>query len=777
MNRYITAIVAIVAIFQALWAETWTMHQPFTGVDAMAQTKQRIYMLSSGALYAYDQKNDETLAFNELNYLHDVDITGIFAPMDGSRLAVAYLNGNIDIIADNGTVTNLPDIKDSRVNGKNILHIAFNNAGNRMLAATQFGAVCFNLAKMEVTEALNIGRPVEAVAFNGDNPVIFTQGDLMQLQSGSSFQNFNNWETVATVDVKAIINAGEHICAIVNENNTSVAVRFTATSTIHWQHQPLSAKPATGIATGNAATPVLFTSNNALIAMNNDGTTTSLNLPGELCNRPFTAADGTGDLWFGLPQGIVNVDIAGADTYISDPISPGDMPVKDAYYMRFAPSGNLYIGNRGGSNVFTDHVSGATAQQAMLDQQGKFRNLITEQRTTVTDPLCLREDPDDNTVFYAGDLHNGFFALNNNTGEELVHFTPANSPLTDYWGVRTQDIAFDPRGYMWVLSECEPGTPSLYVLSPEGRKKLDKVEKADWTIIQESAPFYASRDGRLEVSANGRYIYAMGNNDIFVYDTNGTATFDDDQAFHAVNFSMADGTGYASFSRFNHMMEDPATRWLWIATSTGVIYLPEPWNIANGTVQIVKPKVPRNDGTQLADYLLSTQNVYGIAIDASNNKWMATRDSGVFLVSADGTQILLNHNTSNSPLPSNTILSVATNASHDGTIYLGTHFGLVELHSEYAASTPNYKAVKIYPNPVRPDYYGDVTIEGLAPASKVKIVTASGSLVAELESEGGAAHWSARTGSGARMPSGVYYVMASSQKDSGGTVGKIIIVR
>ena len=62
-----------------------------------------------------------------------------------------------------------------------------------------------------------------------------------------------------------------------------------------------------------------------------------------------------------------------------------------------------------------------------------------------------------------------------------------------------------------------------------------------------------------------------------------------------------------------------------------------------------------------AQYLLETETVTAIAIDGANRKWFGTGSSGVFLMSEDGTEQILNFNTDNSPLLSNVITSIAIN--------------------------------------------------------------------------------------------------------------------
>lgn len=84
--------------------------------------------------------------------------------------------------------------------------------------------------------------------------------------------------------------------------------------------------------------------------------------------------------------------------------------------------------------------------------------------------------------------------------------------------------------------------------------------------------------------------------------------------------------------------------------------------------------------------------------------------------------------------------------------------------------------VYAYPNPVRPDYTGPITITGLDENSDIKIVTVSGTLVNEGKSLGGKYKWYGLNKFGHRVASGVYMVEVATQEGEKGVVCKITIV-
>jgi len=225
----------------------------------------------------------------------------------------------------------------------------------------------------------------------------------------------------------------------------------------------------------------------------------------------------------------------------------------------------------------------------------------------------------------------------------------------------------------------------------------------------------------------------------------------------------------------NCVLEDNQNN-IWIGTSVGPLVLHSA-EISKGEEAIFEQvKVPRNDGTNLADYLLSGVEITCMAIDGGGRKWFGTPSSGAYLISADNMTQVQHFLSTNSPLLSNNIESIAIN-DKTGEVFFGTDKGLCSYMSD--ASTPaegDSGEVYAYPNPVKPGYKGLITVMGLANNSDVKVVTTNGVLVAQGTSNGGTFTWDGNDLSGKRVASGVYMVLASDQEGNNGTVCKIAIV-
>jgi hypothetical protein len=239
-------------------------------------------------------------------------------------------------------------------------------------------------------------------------------------------------------------------------------------------------------------------------------------------------------------------------------------------------------------------------------------------------------------------------------------------------------------------------------------------------------------------------------------------------------FKNQDGTTYDIYQVYA-LCEDKNGH-MWIGTNSGLFVVDDFNNLFNNNV-FKQIKVPRNDGTGLADYLLSGVYIKAITVDGANRKWIGTNDNGIYLVSADGLETIHHFTTENSPLPSNTIESIAINSS--GEVFIGTSKGIASYRSDATTAEPELDSNNIhaFPNPVRADYNGNISITGLTIDCNVKIVDSAGYLIDEGTSNGGIYNWNGRNIKGEKVASGVYYVLVYDEygNESGST--KILITR
>lgn len=335
----------------------------------------------------------------------------------------------------------------------------------------------------------------------------------------------------------------------------------------------------------------------------------------------------------------------------------------------------------------------------------------------------------------------------------------------DYTEVTT--VKFDQQGNAWMLQGIA-STPGIIKYDTSGnftRYEHDELSLAsyDYTWVKPMGLDFDSR-GLLWFVNNDWHTPALAS-----YDTGS------DLLTTYTSFINQDNTDVGvSYAR---CWAEDVNGNIWVGTSAGPLYLAAS-DITSGGTTFQQFKVPREDDETLADYLLSGIDITCMAIDAGNRKWFGTDGQGVYVISSDNLTQEENFTSSTSPLPSDYIESIAIDQA-SGEVYVGTTKGLCSYSADVseAMETLDSNNIYAYPNPVRPDYTGLITIVGLTYDADVKIVTSSGQLVAEGRSTGGTFTWDGSDLKGRRVASGVYIVFAATSEGKSGATCKIAIVR
>ena len=384
---------------------------------------------------------------------------------------------------------------------------------------------------------------------------------------------------------------------------------------------------------------------------------------------------------------------------------------------------------------------------------------------------CISIDPtDENHVAVGGRC--GLYEFRN--GKLINYYNKDNSPLKGAYDsgkeldnnyVLVNGIKYDRQGRLWVINSQAKGV-NLLMLTKDGewenhhQKLLEDGNGITWGGLRNM--IFDSRG--LLWFVNTSWITQT----VFCYNT------ETNQIIAYNSYVNQDGTRYSP--NFVYCVTEDKEGNIWVGTDLGPFYIDKS-EVGQESVTFQQVKVPRNDGTNYADYLLSGVSVSHIAVDGGNRKWFVTNGIGAFLISADNMTQVSHLAVENSPLLSDQIYSVAIN-HQTGVVYFLTENGLCSYRSD--ATQPTQEMTKdnvyAYPNPVTPDYSGLITIVGLSYDADVKITTSNGVLVAEGRSNGGSFTWDGKDRKGNRVASGVYMVITATSNGEKGTVCKIAII-
>ena len=477
--------------------------------------------------------------------------------------------------------------------------------------------------------------------------------------------------------------------------------------------------------------------------------------------------DTTNKYWWTVKEGKLTYYTLNTDKekiYQTEGIIP-DGPASNKFYRLYINKNKLYA------------VAGAWSQEKDCKNMGEVHVWNGEKWEEFEQPsdaslghryrdlLCLDFDPSKEGHIMVGskaglyEFQDGKFIKCYNKDNTSV----ITSPLSKSYTI-ISSVKYDATGKLWLLNSLGDNS----ILS------FDQTTQ-EWKHYPHS-----------EIGSNDRYnltglIIGKNNGNIWFannyYEKNRLYKYNyntDELTMYGPTFTNEDGRDITPI--YVHCLAEDRNGNIWIGTTSGPLYLSMS-DIKNGNNIFTQHKVPRNDNTNYADYLLDNSNIRCIAVDGANQKWFGT-DNGVYLVSDDCNTQIYHFDTDNSPLISNIVYSIAIN-NNTGKVYFATDKGLCSFNNEIIS--PNIEMTEdniyAYPNPVKSNYTGRINIVGLSFNADVKIVSTNGTLIKEGRSTGGSYSWDGCDQNGKKVASGIYMVETATESGEKGVVCKIAIIR
>lgn len=744
----------------------WLIHTSFIGTDVpvVIESHEWVYYQSGSCLFRLDKATGENEAMSMVGDMSDMGISRVYYNSDKDYVVVVYNNSNIDIIRSDGSVVNMPEVKDAvMTSGKTINDVTF--ATGLIYLATDFGYVVIDDAKMVVKESHIYRTPLTSVAQVGDKLVLSTPDDFYYGSAGEYHEQLSSFTKGGPRANCRIVPIDERRFFCVLDTT------FVSTMTVD-EH-------------GNATfdTPVFIPAKSTSIQRTRGGGylfnvpqrgkyytcdaslqgLTGVDLPDEVCS---SNPDGDGTIWAAGPRGLHQL---GSQDYYR----PNAMTFDKPFWMTYnVIHGKLYVSTPTANAFFQVEVP---TQVNTYD--GTTWADVTPEGAPSHGSYWLEFLPDDPSTYLMGTWRDGLLRVQD--GVITMTYNTTNSPIAKLWAMHPI-TSIDRNGNVWVVQSLENSEHPVMVL-PATKVKLDNTTAGDWVTptVDGISTGKTQRASFLSTKVNSSDIKVFTDGDfqtpIFFWNSNDAVSSSRPQQASYDRFSDQDGET-VTWTNIMSLTED-LTGNVWVGTTEGIFMLNPAAAVGSASFNVVRPKVPRSDGTGLADRLMDGIQVNDVAVDGANRKWIATNSAGLFLVSPNGDQIINKFNTSNSPLASNTIYRVCCNPTNN-SVYVATPAGLYEYFSDSSPAESTYDDIYAYPNPVRPDYGGNVTIMGLMEGSLVKIADAGGNVIRQLKSTGGMTTWDCCDQYGNEVKTGVYFVICS--RTGGGSesvVTKVAVIR
>lgn len=767
MNRKLVLLAIIITaniviVNAQIGVGEWRDHLPFVYSIAITQSPSKVYVASENGIFSYSKKNQNIEKLTKVNVLSDIGVSSIAYSNENQVLVVGYSNGNVDLIFEN-EVFNLSDIKREMISGsKSINHILF--IDEYAYLSCGFGIVVINVQKREVKDTYYIGDlggnlQVNQLVLSNDFLYAATdEGVFIADYTNTNLVDYSNWQIITTIPnytskFNAIYSDNDKI--LVNQSNDFSNDIIYAYSQGTWTS--LNSDYGTIREIKNENSTIQVVSNRNILLYNTEFIFIDSISRTEIPKlNPFDVIVSNNTFWIAdKGKGLVKYNTSNLEE-----ITPNAPYLPDAFSIDIDNNKVLVAAGSLTPTWGNAFINGA----AFSFENERWRTMINY---NAKDYVSIKIDPYNTDHFYAGSWGGGLVEYRNN--ELIETYKEENSTLqstiegSNYY--RIGGLVFDSNNNLWVTNSDVENPVS--VKKSNGNNSID-----DWVSYNFDEKISNIRVGKIIITQNNhKWLVLPSGNGLFAFDNKQTIDDTSDDLYKKI--SIVDENGKIISNNTYSIAEDLDGP-IWVGLDQGIVVYYSPENVfEESNFHAQRIIITIGDAT---DYLLKTETIKAIAVDGANRKWIGTNNSGVYLVSKDGTEEINHFTEENSPLLSNKINDIGIN-HETGEVFFATDKGLISYRGSATMGSDEFRDVYVYPNPVRENYYGDITIRGLVSDVNVKITDISGNIVYETNANGGQATWDGKNFSGSRVSTGVYLVFCSNEDGSKTHITKLLIIK
>jgi hypothetical protein len=735
----------------------WRSHLPYNTAISTATDGITMYVATEQAFYTYNTVSSELNSYSKVDGMADVGTAYTAYDNTTGTAIIAYKNSNIDLFKE-GTFFNLPELKLKTVTStKNINHIYTENG--LAYLSTDIGIVVINLEKKEVKETYAFTKntiviPIKAMIAAGNYFYASTQTGLYRANKNSvNLQAFAAWTPLDTIhNLLSIVSYGDKIFA-----NSADSIFILENNAL----KPVYISPDSAISRLDSGANGLWVSFYYDTA--HSGKAKKLNFSYQFVDsfkikgKPQKLIENTNnsvwisDAFYGLRKRYNNTDSIDNGTPMPD--GPDYYSVWDIY----AYNKELWVAHGGYDQFYRFDNNKYGFSQFLNDKWHDYQLFdYPPFGDTTYDFTDIIKAPD-GTV-YAGSTQSGLFVLKPDGSYEIYRKGSMLDEVSGYY--RVSGLAFDKEGNLW--------------LTNFGAKHelMVKTKDGNWYkfLIPINRKYQNSADNIIIDDNDLKWYCAPGSGGggIIVYDDNKTPENPADDSYKQL--IAGKGVGNLPDNDAYCIVQDKSGA-LWVGTANGIGIINCPSEVLSGNCE-AELRIVQYD--QFAGYLFQNETVKTIAVDGANRKWIGT-NNGVWLITADGNQIINRFTAENSPLPSNIIQKITIDPV-TGDVYIGTDQGIVSYRGTATDGGTENRNVVVFPNPIPSGYKGSIAIRGLVENADVRITDISGQLIYRTKANGGQAIWNGVDYTGHRPQTGVYLVFITNKDGSQTHVGKMVFM-
>lgn len=759
MKRFFLLIFGLIPLWvssQNVPIGTWRTHLPYNRATTITSDGTTQYCGTLSSLFAYNSSTGHYERYTKTEGFSGVGVSRVAYHKPSQTLIIAYDDANIDLLYQD-EVYNLSQIKTFSIQGsKKINNITFK--GDTAILSCDFGVVFLDVRnrifKTDVKFSDNLSFSslnCHDAAFMNGYYYFATSGGVFRVHQSDEIKNLLNWTQINAFGV------GPYGAMEVMNNMLYVSYSGLLAFGLNDADTLFSFDGMQKTVLFPGHTKVIYdlhAANNQLVILNEDELRV-INTAGSIVwqkagcfDRARQATmDNSGSVWIAdNVYGAFHVNPSTCQIYVMDgPFTFNVFDIEISQGIIWCAAGALNVNFNNAYNIEGLYYRRDNDWKALYIPDFGY----PEQTLDVID---IAIDPNDPLHVYAASWGMGLFEIQNYTVINQLVAAPLQTSLLAGFEYKIGGVAFDHNNNLW-LSNAHTTAPL----------KVKKTNNS-WSVfgMGSNAPT-SNAVVKVEIDDLNHIWVSVVGKGVSVLNPESGASRLLTNIYNQGDLPNVNVRAIACDKNGE----------MWIGTDDGIRVFSPSQVFSSSNINGQKIVIKNADGNN--ELLLGETMITDIEVDGANRKWISTFGNGVRLVSENGKEILYSFTTDNSPLLSNNVHCIGID-HQTGEVFFGTELGLVSFRAEATQANNSFGQVYAYPNPVKHDYKGVITIAGMAERATVKITDVSGNLVYETESLGGQAIWDGKKFDGSRVQTGVYLVFCTNRDASETVITKILFI-
>lgn len=731
-------IFSVQVFAQVISSSRWSDLFSYNNVIAIREDNGKLIAATENGIFFYTPATGEITKLSKVNGLHEVKITAFDYNPETKVGLIGYKSGALDVITPDGItyVVDIP-IATGYTGSKTINHISI--TGNLAAVSSNYGVSVFRLDKKEFGDSsfFNNGGVYEAARESviRDNTVYtVTATGIRKHTMDVTFPIYSTWTVLSPnnysqIAVGGTIGYASANAVFIEKNNAFSAIPYGFSN----------------------VQDVFISSQNVVVADIQKIVVFDLN--GNLV-KSYDTGENVNTGYFSQSKVYAGTQLSGMKNEAGELLKP-DGPYNNQSY-KLNVVGNQIVISTGGRDAYDTPLYNYLGYYHFNGTKWIYPDFFKSfpGPLNVLDVAINPAKPSE--VFFVNwtpiDGQKGIYRMENDEFKKVY-------ASTDGWSNRTHGLGFDENNQLFVTeSQSVSGKSGFY---------LYNAASDNFTLVD----VVASGSTQRPFFKNGIMFIAcpfINGGGMIMYDYNQTPSNLGDDRFKILrkgNNLAADGTVSGAIDKNDD---------LWIGTRNGLRVISNPKSAIGEDSPQTSPIIIEENG--IGEELFRDGSILQIEVDGGNQKWVSIDGGGVFYLSSNGEKTFNHFTKENSPLPTNEVTGITVD-NKTGKVYFVTLDGVVVYQGDVLDTNQNFGDVLVYPNPVvYANYKGNVRIRGLAQKTNIRITDAAGNLVHQAVARGGYYEWNLNNQRGARVASGIYFVLMTNEDATDTATAKIAVV-